>query len=178
MYPLPFPSFPNLLGNSFSFLFFHSTSPNSITWVHLSVLCKSERLRLNPFEYLVQLVSGGADRKDEFFHFNVPPFCTQSRGIKATFLHGALIYFRPLHNAALAVKCMNKEREWLSLSLTLSLLCATERRGMYLRSWTLAEETREDHFVILTTWEVGLFEAEDCPNLLHICHWQGKKIKN
>lgn len=128
MYPLPFPSFPNLLGNSFSFLFFHSTSPNSITWVHLSVLCKSERLRLNPFEYLVQLVSGGADRKDEFFHFNVPPFCTQSRGIKATFLHGALIYFRPLHNAALAVKCMNKEREWLSLSHSLSLMRYREAR--------------------------------------------------
>lgn len=92
------------------------------------MLCKSERLRLNPFEYLVQLVSGGADRKDEFFRFNVPPFCTQSRGIKATFLHGAVIYFSPLHNAAPAVKCMNKERE--SDSLCLSLVLYREARSV------------------------------------------------
>lgn len=97
---------------------------------------------MNPFEYLVQLVSGEADRKDEFFHFNVPPFFTQSCGIKATFLHGALIYFSPLHNAALAVKCMNKERE--SLLLFLSLSGSTERRGLYLRSWTLAVKARQD----------------------------------
>ena len=109
------------------------------------MLCKSERLRLNPFEYLVQLASGGADRKDEFFRFNVSPFFTQSRGIKATFLHGALIYFSPLHNAALAVKCMNKERDSpplsRSLSLSLSLSCSAERLGLYLRSWTHMAET-------------------------------------
>lgn len=97
---------------------------------------------MNPFEYLVQLVSGEADRKDEFFRFNVPPFFTQLRGIKATFLHGALIYFSPLHNTALAVKCMNKERD--SLALAFSLSGSTGRRGLYLRSWTLAVKARED----------------------------------
>ena len=126
MYPLLSPSLPNSLGNSFSFLFFQSTQPNSITRVHLSVLCKSERLRLNPFEYLVQLVSGGGWWKKMNSSVSVClPFCTQSCGIKATFLHDALIYFSPLHNAAQAVKCMNKERESFSLficpSLSLSL---------------------------------------------------------
>lgn len=67
-------------------------------------------------------MSGEADRKDEFFRFNVPPFFTQSHGIKATFLHSALIYFSPLHNAAPTVKCMNTERESISLLLSITAL--------------------------------------------------------
>lgn len=72
------------------------------------------------------------------------PFCTQSCGIKATFLHDALIYFSPLHNAAQAVRCMNKERESFSLFICLSVsLSLLGRQAFYLRSWTVAEGTRD-----------------------------------
>lgn len=129
MYPLLLPSFPNLLGNSFYSCFFF-TPPSPIQSLEFICLCYAN-LSVWDWTHLntwFQLASGGADRKDEFFHFSVSPFCTQPRSIKATFLHGALIYFSPLHNAAQAVRCMNKERE--SLSLCLSLMLDSKARSI------------------------------------------------
>lgn len=110
MYPLPFPSFPNSLGNSFSFLF----SPHLAQFNHLSSsVCVMQiwAAETEPISPSAHESSGGADRKDEFFRLNVPPFFTQLHGIKATFLCGALVYFSPLHSASPVVKCMNKDRE-------------------------------------------------------------------
>ena len=50
------------------------------------------------------------------------PFSPSRAVSRLPFFHGALIYFSPLHNAALAVKCMNKERESLPRSL-FRMLC-------------------------------------------------------
>lgn len=110
MYPLPFPSFPNSLGNSFSFLFsLHLAQFNHLS----SSVCVMQiwAAETEPISPSAHELSGGADRKDEFFRLNVPPFFTQLHGIKATFLHGALVYFSPLHSASPVVKCMNKDRE-------------------------------------------------------------------
>lgn len=110
MYPLPFPSFPNSLGNSFSFLFLlHLAQFNHLS----SSVCVMQiwAAETEPISPSAHELSGGADRKDEFFRLNVPPFFTQLHGIKATFLRGALVYFSPLHSASPVVKCMNKDRE-------------------------------------------------------------------
>lgn len=113
-----------------------------------------------------------ADRKDEFFRFSVSPFCTQPRSIKATFLHGALIYFSPLHNAARAVRCMNKERE--SLSLCLSLVLDSKARSI---SKIMDTSRGDQRRLFLTMWNKGLFGAEDWPNILFIRHWQFFVVK-
>lgn len=110
MYPLPFPSFPNSLGNSFSFLFsLHLAQFNHLS----SSVCVMQiwAAETEPISPSAHELSRGADRKDEFFRLNVPPFFTQLHGIKATFLRGALVYFSPLHSASPVVKCMNKDRE-------------------------------------------------------------------
>lgn len=120
MYPLPFPSFPNSLGNSFSFLFsLHLAQFNHLS----SSVCVMQiwAAETEPISPSAHESSGEADRKDEFFRLNVPPFFTQLHGIKATFLRGALVYFSPLHSASPVVECMNKDRESHTHTISLHL---------------------------------------------------------
>lgn len=148
MYPLLLPSFPNSLGNSFySCFFFFFFSLHLAQFNHLSSSVCVMQIWASEIEPIwIPGFSSRAEGLIEKMNSSVSvclPFAP-SRAVSRLPFYIALSFI-----LAHCTMLLGQSDVWIrrgSHCLSVSLSCLTARRGLYLRSWTPAEETREDYF--------------------------------
>lgn len=113
------------------------------------MLCKSERLRLNPSASPFSSRAKGLIEKMNSSVSMCFPVFTQLRSIKASFL-----YFSQLHGVCRIVEGMNKEEDSLSVTLFLPLqwseVCVEVKDNVYwVRSFWQGEQRQMFYFLFL-----------------------------
>lgn len=154
MYPLPLPSFPNSLGNSFSFFFF--TPPSPFQSLEFICLCYAN-LSGWDWTHLNTWFNSWAAGLIEKMNSSVSMFLpfAPSRAVSRLPFYMVLSFILA-HCTMLPWQSnvwIRRERQSFCVSLFFHSN-PIQGKKFYLRSWTLSGKTRES---IFTTWTSGLF---------------------